>query len=350
MEWSWLRDWWRLKKYRSEQRMRQLKCSAHDISDDNQTSLSSQHSNHHHHKSLSGSDFDEEDIEKFISDDDDLQQKRLRRHRRRLRLKRLTTIESVNNENTDDIETCKQDNENGNGENGINVHDEDKEYYDEGDDDEVDDFCYCDECLNGDTEFCENNDGMDSDASTSSNPGKQVVVGICAMAKKTQSKPMKEILTRLQDFEFIKMEPVENWPICDCLVSFHSKGFPLEKAIQYAQLRKPYVLNNLHMQYDIQDRRRVYAILEKEGIEIPRYAVLDRDSPDPKQHELIESEDHVEVNGITFNKPFVEKPVSAEDHNIYIYYPTGGGGSLFRKYAPSLTVSKDQHKVIDENS
>lgn len=76
---------------------------------------------------------------------------------------------------------------------------------------------------------------------------------------------------------------MENWPICDCLVSFHSKGFPLEKAIQYAQLRKPYVLNNLHMQYDIQDRRRVYAILEKEGIEIPRYAVLDRDSPDPKR-------------------------------------------------------------------
>lgn len=78
--------------------------------------------------------------------------------------------------------------------------------------------------------------------------------------------------------------PVEEWPACDCLISFHSKGFPLEKAIQYAQLHNPYVINNLHMQYDIQDRRKVYSILEAEGIEIPRYAVLDRDSSDPKRN------------------------------------------------------------------
>ncbi|XP_035909532.1 uncharacterized protein LOC118510994 isoform X6 [Anopheles stephensi] len=199
-------------------------------------------------------------------------------------------------------------------------------------------------------------DGLDSDDSSTS--GKQVVVAVCAMSKKSQSKPMKEILTRLQEFEFIRMvvigeeiilnEPVDRWPLCDCLISFHSKGFPLEKAIQYAQLRQPYVINNLHMQFDIQDRRRVYAILEKEGIEIPRYAVLDRDSPDPKQHELVESEDHVEVNGIVFNKPFVEKPVSAEDHNIYIYYPTSAGGGsqrLFRKIGSRSSVYSPESRV-----
>ena len=78
----------------------------------------------------------------------------------------------------------------------------------------------------------------------------------------------------------------------------------------------------------------MYGILRREGIALPRFAILDRDSPDPAQHSLIESEDHVEVNGIVFNKPFVEKPVSAEDHNIYIYYPTSAGGGsqrLFRK-------------------
>jgi len=35
--------------------------------------------------------------------------------------------------------------------------------------------------------------------------GKQVVVGVCAMAKKSQSKPMREILMRLEEFEYLKM-------------------------------------------------------------------------------------------------------------------------------------------------
>ncbi|XP_058985840.1 inositol hexakisphosphate and diphosphoinositol-pentakisphosphate kinase isoform X7 [Musca domestica] len=399
MEWTWLKDWWRLKKYRSQQRRRKLK-HAHLGDPSSSSSAFGPDGNYDEnndcargangvegHRRQCGATDDNGEIDpnntKCRMQNRRKRRSRLRRRRSRCPSGREAVINKENANNNDDIKNesgdavaaeegiaAKQDNacvndadnkEDDEFEDGYDDYyddDDDEEDYDDDDDDEVDDFCYCDECLNGDTDFCESNDGMDSDASTSSNTGKQVVVGICAMAKKTQSKPMKEILTRLQEFEFIKMvifeedvilkEPVENWPICDCLVSFHSKGFPLEKAIQYAQLRKPYVLNNLHMQYDIQDRRRVYAILEKEGIEIPRYAVLDRDSPDPKQHELIESEDHVEVNGIIFNKPFVEKPVSAEDHNIYIYYPTSAGGGsqrLFRKIGSRSSVYSPESRV-----
>ncbi|KAJ8951234.1 hypothetical protein NQ318_010262 [Aromia moschata] len=238
---------------------------------------------------------------------------------------------------------------------------------------EVESICFCDECIgndivgvfaylsevsHGDLELCDPSDISLSPQDMDDDGGKVVIVGVCAMEKKTQSKPMKEILTRLQEFEYIKVivfaedvilqKPVDEWPVCDCLISFHSKGFPLDKAIQYAQLHNPYVINNLHMQYDIQDRRKVYSTLDSEGIEIPRYAVLDRDSSNPNDHELVESEDHVEVNGITFNKPFVEKPVSAEDHNIYIYYPTSAGGGsqrLFRKIGSRSSVYSPESRV-----
>ncbi|XP_027253524.1 inositol hexakisphosphate and diphosphoinositol-pentakisphosphate kinase 2 isoform X12 [Cricetulus griseus] len=199
-------------------------------------------------------------------------------------------------------------------------------------------------------------------------PERQIVVGICSMAKKSKSKPMKEILERISLFKYITVvvfeeevilnEPVENWPLCDCLISFHSKGFPLDKAVAYAKLRNPFVINDLNMQYLIQDRRDVYSILQAEGILLPRYAILNRDPNNPKECNLIEGEDHVEVNGEIFQKPFVEKPVSAEDHNVYIYYPTSAGGGsqrLFRKigsrssvYSPESNVRKTGSYIYEE--
>nr|XP_054599071.1 inositol hexakisphosphate and diphosphoinositol-pentakisphosphate kinase 1 isoform X2 [Nothobranchius furzeri] len=209
---------------------------------------------------------------------------------------------------------------------------------------------------------------QEEDMEDNDNKLRQVVVGICAMMKKSKSKPMTQILERLCKFEYIDVvifpeevileEPVEKWPLCDCLISFHSKGFPLDKAVEYAELRNPLLINDLNMQYFIQDRREVYRILQEEGIDLPRYAVLNRDPDNPEDCNLVEGEDHVEVNGEVFPKPFVEKPVCAEDHNVYIYYPTSAGGGsqrLFRKigsrssvYSPESSVRKTGSYIYEE--
>uniref|UniRef100_A0A4W5RLW3 Inositol hexakisphosphate and diphosphoinositol-pentakisphosphate kinase n=1 Tax=Hucho hucho TaxID=62062 RepID=A0A4W5RLW3_9TELE len=208
----------------------------------------------------------------------------------------------------------------------------------------------------------------EDDEDADSPPERQIVVGICSMMKKSKSKPMTQILERLCRFEYITVvifpedvilnEPVDKWPLCDCLVSFHSKGFPLDKAVSYAELRNPLLINDLNTQYYIQDRREVYRILQQEGIDLPRYAVLNRDPDKPDECNLVEGEDHVEVNGEVFPKPFVEKPVCAEDHNVYIYYPTSAGGGsqrLFRKigsrssvYSPESNVRKTGSYIYEE--
>ncbi|XP_015198709.2 inositol hexakisphosphate and diphosphoinositol-pentakisphosphate kinase 2 isoform X10 [Lepisosteus oculatus] len=220
----------------------------------------------------------------------------------------------------------------------------------------------------GDTSMRTDMDLYEDDEEADLPPERQIVVGICAMTKKSKSKPMTQILERLCKFEYITVvifpedvilnEPVDNWPLCDCLISFHSKGFPLDKAVSYAKLRSPLLINDLNMQYYIQDRREVYRILQEEGIDLPRYAVLNRDPDKPEECNLVEGEDHVEVNGEVFQKPFVEKPVSAEDHNVYIYYPTSAGGGsqrLFRKigsrssvYSPESSVRKTGSYIYEE--
>uniref|UniRef100_A0A5K3FKK7 Inositol hexakisphosphate and diphosphoinositol-pentakisphosphate kinase n=1 Tax=Mesocestoides corti TaxID=53468 RepID=A0A5K3FKK7_MESCO len=170
-----------------------------------------------------------------------------------------------------------------------------------------------------------------------------ISLGVCAMAKKTKSKPMKEILRRLVKFQHIRVivfeermilkQPIEAWPVCDALISFYSDGFPLQKAIAYSKLRRPYLVNDLEAQYVLMDRKRVYECLQSEGIPVPRYACVERSDPKNPVN-VIEHDDAIEIDGEVFHKPFVEKPLNAEDHNIYIYFPSSAGGGsqrLFRK-------------------
>lgn len=127
------------------------------------------------------------------------------------------------------------------------------------------------------------------------------------------------------------------------LIAFYSTGYPLDKAIEYSELRKPFVINDLEMQEGLNDRRKVYDLLEASGIDVPPHVFLSLDdyvstgSGDgngAREREVREFDDHIEVNGVSIEKPFVEKPIDANRHDITIYYPSSAGGGckkLFRK-------------------
>lgn len=64
-------------------------------------------------------------------------------------------------------------------------------------------------------------------------------------------------------------------------------------------------------------------ILQKAKIPVPRHIVIDRDhlKDGEEVSGLVEQPDCIQYEGKTLYKPFVEKPASGDDHNVYIYYP-----------------------------
>lgn len=119
--------------------------------------------------------------------------------------------------------------------------------------------------------------------------------------------------------------------------------FPLEKAERYVALRRPFMVNDVTSQHVLLDRRSVYKVLRRSGVPVPPHIIVNREPPeycDPPG--FVEEEDSVEIEGARrITKPFVEKPISGEDHHINIYYPgTVGGGvkKLFRYGDASLNI------------
>jgi hypothetical protein len=112
------------------------------------------------------------------------------------------------------------------------------------------------------------------------------------------------------------------------------------------------------MQHLLWDRRVVLTVLNTIGVPTPYRLAVSRDGGPTIDVEAARSfkrrngldieqmmkdtysgeldlqilENGIKVNGEILNKPYVEKPVDGEDHNINIYYEGGEGGRrLFRK-------------------
>ena len=202
----------------------------------------------------------------------------------------------------------------------------------------------------------------------------KISLGICAMDKKSRSKPMQEILSRfpadlfdIQIFgdECILRQPVESWPVVECLIAFYSNHYPLEKALEYIRLRKPLLINDLEMQSTLADRRRVYEVrnlllssyygtnhplqlLESQGIDVPRHIYVQREEGQEDTNVIEEFDEYIVINGEQLKKPFVEKPVDADDHNIYIYYPMSAGGGSKRLFRKVQDRSSQHYRKINE--
>ncbi|KAL0285500.1 UNVERIFIED_CONTAM: Inositol hexakisphosphate and diphosphoinositol-pentakisphosphate kinase VIP2 [Sesamum angustifolium] len=212
---------------------------------------------------------------------------------------------------------------------------------------------------------------------------KKITIGVCVLEKKVKcgseasSAPMSQILERLQAFgEFeivhfgdkvILKEPIERWPICDCLIAFYSTGYPLQRAEAYAALRKPFLVNELGQQHLLHDRRKVYELTgtfqnqeldfceEKillRSMEIDLEAFVEKPSMlcvplhlqghtanifSHHKKEECKSQLTFLIVSLRINVllwPFHLLIVRGDDHSIMIYYPSSAGGGmkeLFRK-------------------
>ena len=221
-------------------------------------------------------------------------------------------------------------------------------------------------------------------------------LGLICMDKKAKSEPMKALLSKLNHDDYLDIvefpeclllnEDIDKWPAVDVIIGFHSKGFPLRKAIAYERLhRRALTINSLSDQRVLLSRFDVYKRMDQHSIPTCTHILLEREPPAPENickacraimHKTGSSEtkadsicctceykdppgfvdegEYIEYDGIRIYRPFLEKPQDSEDHNIWIYYPSVKGPWTEAGERPKCTrqegVTKLFRKVDNRSS
>ncbi|KAI5172680.1 inositol-hexakisphosphate/diphosphoinositol-pentakisphosphate 1-kinase [Nematocida sp. LUAm3] len=210
----------------------------------------------------------------------------------------------------------------------------------------------------------------------------QIHIGVFITDSKGKTAPMKELKAYLQrkgyllyvfDDKYREGTSVENWPYVDVIISFFSNGIDFLKIQKYVENKHPLEINNIKKQFLLLDRRCILSILDKENISTaPRilYNIEDQSIPSiyaptgclqpfnaigkyiyeelkeigicpyllfKKTEERCTEGTRLRIGNASINRPYVEKPIYSENHNINIYYGEGcsersnGVCRLFRK-------------------
>ena len=211
--------------------------------------------------------------------------------------------------------------------------------------------------------------------------------------------------------------PIDQWPCSDILIAFHSTSYPLDKVKSFidtifytkemdsnGSIKKRFVINDVRMQEVLMHRQLVQEILKSarigasEGItilpddrkddlvirvdqELGRHLSMHFDIPFVKERdgyayhlpstylrsEVVQEGDvirRVRDGKVLLRKPWVEKPVDSENHDIWVYYPQAGldspgladhglrgGRKLFRKQGDKSSVyDAELFTVRDDDS
>ena len=197
----------------------------------------------------------------------------------------------------------------------------------------------------------------------------KVILGICAMEKKSKSNAMKNILEGLEKFtefkiiifseEIIFKKEIEEWPIVDALIIFFSDGFPFNKGLKYINLRKPFLVNDFEIQKVFWDRVKVLTMLEEEGIPTPNHIIIDRGDEINNDGEIknnlnelntsAEKEKKVNTYKKEINYLIKENRISDLKLNLIKGHPYQRSRKEIEKIKPSLSKDSSRSNSLKKN-